>query len=445
MRKANGKAAAVVDSGTSAAAEAAGGQVASLWRSRQFMGLWAGQSVSQIGSAVTVFVLPLVAIQKLGAGPGDVGLMRGLAATAAILVAIPGGVLVDRRRKRRVMIACDLLTATALVSLPVAALLDVLRLAQLYVVAFVTGAVALVFGVAYHAYIPRLVPVAALKEANSKTAATEAVARVSGPPLGASLVSLFGAATTVLLDVVSCLVSAATIWRLTPAEGDRAGGERTKVDDAQGVWAQAKGGVRLVFANRTLTQTAVTTIGSMWAFAMFDAVLLYFMLTDLGVSTAVVGVVFAVGEAGGLLAALFVGKLMTWVGSARIMWLAVFLSAFAFLPVFAHGQQGAWLVAAFGALSAARFVIFDVAQYVYRQTVCPQESFGRITATIRLGIGISTALGAFLGGLVGAAFSARAALLVAAIVMCLASLPVLVSAELRRVRDIEELASIDVG
>lgn len=412
---------------------------ASLWRDRPFMGLWTGQTVSQVGSAVTVFVLPLLAIEELGAGPGELGVLRALFAFAAILVAVPGGVLVDRSRKRRVMIGCDLVMALSLVSLPVAAYLGVITLAQLYVVAFANGAFALVFGVAYHAYIPRLVARAQLKEANSKTAATEALARVSGPALGASLAAWIGAAITLLVDVVSYLISAVTTWLFTPVEADAREEEGAP---RPSMWSQARDGARLVVGNATLTQTAVTTIGSMMAFAMFDAVLLYFMLTDLGVSIAVVGVVFGIGEAGGLVAALFAGWLMAWVGSARVMRLVVLLSPVAFLPAVAVGSHGVYLIAAFGVVSSARFVVFDIAQYVYRQTVCPPDSFGRITATIRMGIAVSTVLGALLGGFLGDAFGSRAALAAAAVVTCVASMPVLFSSELRRVRDIENLASL---
>ena len=414
---------------------------ASLWRDRPFMALWTGQTVSQVGSAVTALVLPLMAIEELGAGPAQIGVLRAMFAFAAILAAVPGGVMVDRSRKRRVMIGCDLLMALSLVSLPVAAFLGVLSLAQVYLVAFANGAFALVFGVAYHAYIPSVVTRAQIKEANTKLAATEALARVSGPALGATLVAWIGAATTVLLDVVSYLVSAVTTWRGTPRE-DRARANEEDEAPRPSMWTQAREGARLVIGNTTLTQTAVTTIGSMMAFAMFDAVLLYFMLTDLGVSTGVVGVVFAIGEGGGLVAALFAGRFMNWVGGARVMWIAVLLSPVAFLPAVASGPSGVYLIAVFGLLSSARFVVFDIAQYVYRQTVCPPEALGRVTATIRMGIAVSTALGALLGGFLGDAFSPRTALVAAAIVTCMAGLPVLLSSELRRARDIEDLASL---
>lgn len=143
-------------------------ETTSLWHHRPFMALWAGQTTSQIGSALTVLVLPLLAIEKLGAGPGEIGILRATAAFAAIVAAVPSGVFVDRMRKRPVMVACDLIMAVSLLSVPVMAFAGILTMPYLYFVAFVNGVFALIFGIAYHAYVPSLVGRARLKEANAK-------------------------------------------------------------------------------------------------------------------------------------------------------------------------------------------------------------------------------------------------------------------------------------
>ena len=77
-----------------------------LWRHRDFMLLWSGQTVSEMGSAVTQLALPLTAVVILKASTLDVGLLTAAATLAFALIALPAGALVDRRPKRGIMIAC---------------------------------------------------------------------------------------------------------------------------------------------------------------------------------------------------------------------------------------------------------------------------------------------------------------------------------------------------
>src|SRR5689334_7119522 len=79
----------------------------SLWRHRDFMLLWTGQAVSEIGSAVTIVALPLVAVVLLHASPFQVGLLSAATTVCFLLVALPAGLIVDRVPKRRLMISCD--------------------------------------------------------------------------------------------------------------------------------------------------------------------------------------------------------------------------------------------------------------------------------------------------------------------------------------------------
>src|SRR5215218_1418722 len=111
----------------------------SLWRHADFMKLWAGQTVSELGSVVTRTAVPLVALLVLGAGPLEMALLIVAASLAVLLVGLFAGAWVDRLRRRPLLIWADAIRAVLLVSIPAAYLVGFLRIEQLYVVVFLEG------------------------------------------------------------------------------------------------------------------------------------------------------------------------------------------------------------------------------------------------------------------------------------------------------------------
>jgi hypothetical protein len=69
--------------------------------------LWSGQTVSEIGSQITVLALPLVAVVVLRASTFQIGLLSAAETSAYLLVSLPAGALVGRLGKRQVMLWCD--------------------------------------------------------------------------------------------------------------------------------------------------------------------------------------------------------------------------------------------------------------------------------------------------------------------------------------------------
>ncbi|HXX61082.1 MAG TPA: MFS transporter, partial [Candidatus Sulfotelmatobacter sp.] len=122
---------------------------ASLWRHADFMKLWAGQTVSELGSVVTRTAVPLVALLVLGAGPLEMALLVVSASLAVLLVGFFAGAWVDRLRRRPLLIGADAVRAVLLFSIPAAYLIGVLRIEQLYSVVFLEGCFGALFDAAY--------------------------------------------------------------------------------------------------------------------------------------------------------------------------------------------------------------------------------------------------------------------------------------------------------
>ena len=171
------------------------------------MKLWAGQTVSELGSVVTRTAVPLVALLVLGAGPLEMALIVVAGSLAVLLVGFFAGAWVDRLRRRPLLIWADLIRAVLLFSIPVAYLAGALRLEQLYVVVFLEGCLGSIFDAAYPAYVPSLIGVDRVVDGNSKLATSSSLAEIGGPGLAGGLVQAIGAPFAILVDAISFVVS----------------------------------------------------------------------------------------------------------------------------------------------------------------------------------------------------------------------------------------------
>ena len=215
------------------------GKQDSLWRHRDFMLLWGGQTVSEMGSSVTQLALPLTAVVLLKASTFEVALLTSAATAAFALIALPAGAIVDRHAKRGIMLACDAARVLIIGWVPLAWALGVLMLWQLYVVALAAGVATVFFDVSYQSYLPVLLKPENLMDGNGKLGATQAFAQFTGPGLGGGLVGAVGAATAMWADAISYVVSVASLFGIRtreqrrrasagapqPAGGDRRGPE----------------------------------------------------------------------------------------------------------------------------------------------------------------------------------------------------------------------------
>jgi len=408
-----------------------------LWRHADFLKLWAGQTVSEIGSRITREGLPLAAVLTLGATPAQMGLLAAIGSVPVLLLGLVAGVWVDRLRRRPILIAADLGRAALLITIPIAALLGALTIGHLYLVAALAGILTLFFDVAYQSYLPSLVERENIVEGNSKLALSGSIAEFAGPTLAGFLVQTLTAPIAILFDALSFLVSVVSVALIRKSEPPP-----VPAPGRKDMGREAVEGLRVVLDNPVLRAFAGRS-GTASFFGDFLAGLYgLYAIRVLGLGPATLGIIIAMGGAGDFLGALLAGRVVRRIGLGPTIIAASVLSGFiGFLLPLAGGPPivaAAFLVAGQLWGDMAR-TVYDINAVSLRQVITPDHLLGRTNASMRLleaGIG---PIGALVGGILGEVIGVRQAVFISVLGSLFASLW-LVFSPVRRLRAQSSLA-----
>jgi MFS family permease len=400
-----------------------------LLRQHDFRLLWIGETTSSLGSSVTSVALPLVALTTLHAGVIAVSLLSAAAWLPWLLIGLPAGAWVDRTRRRPVMMACDAVSLLLFASIPVATWAGVLTMAQLLLVALLTGVAKVFFATAYRAYLPSLVEAHDLVEGNSRLQGSESAAQMAGPGLGGLLAQAFGAANGLIADAISFLVSVVCL------RGIQAREPRVEVR-RRALRQEIAEGMRLVARDRLLRVFMIFGGAANLVLTGYGAITVVFLVRGVGVSSGTAGLLIAAGSAGGVLGALFAPRLARRIGSARALLVGkVATTPFGLLiPLTGPGWRlGFFLVGSIGLVAGV--VAGNVISGGFMQAYCPARLMGRITTSIQVVNFGAIPVGAVLGGLLASAVGFQPALWILFGSFVLASL-ILLAAPVRGERDL---------
>ncbi|MDB5419512.1 MAG: hypothetical protein JWP50_2931 [Phenylobacterium sp.] len=384
-----------------------------LWRQVDFRRLWAAQAVSDFGARITREGLPMMAVLALAASPAQLGLLAALAGAPALLVGLSAGGLVDRSRRRTLLIAADLVRAAVLVTLPLAAWLRVLGLGQVFAAAALVAAASSLFDIADHAYLPGLVGRDRLTEANARISATESVAEMGGPALAGLLFQWLTAPFAVAVNAATYLVSAAFLARIASRESLPEPQPRARR------WLDGvRTGAAAAWREPVVRPLLGLAIGSSLFGGIFSALYIVFALRTLGLTPALLGITIATGGVGALAGSLMAQPLARAIGPGpAILASALAASASALLiPLSPPGVLPAMTSLIAAQLLGDSFgVVTLILAVSLRQSRLPGELLGRTGAAFQAAAGAAAVAGALGGGLLGQALGVRTALLVAAV------------------------------
>ena len=406
-----------------------------LLRDHDFRLLFTADTISQIGTQVTILALPLVAVLTLDATALQVGVLAACETAAFLLVGLPAGALVDRLRRRGAMIVADLLRAVLLASVPLAWYLDRLQMPQLYVVGLLCGVCTVFFDVAYQSYLPFLVGKEHLVEGNARLEMVRSTSQIGGPTVAGGLVRFLGGPLAIATDAASYLVSALALWRIRRIEPLPA-----RKPDAH-LGREILEGLRFVLGNRLLRAISMCTGTSNFFGSIFNAMLIIYLARDLALSPAVIGLFFSVTGLGALAGAFLVGPAVRWFGQGPAMWISILVGSLGmlFMP-FARADWRLWLAGAGYVVFGISVVVYNVTQVSFRQTITPDDLLGRMNATMRFIVWGTLPVGGLVGGLLGTAVGVHETIWVACAGMLVSVVPLVLS-PLRKLRELTSAPS----
>jgi MFS family permease len=368
-----------------------------------------GQTVSLLGDQVSLIALPLTAVLALHATPGQMGALTTAYLIPNLIFSLHAGVWVDRHGgRRKTMIWTDIGRGLFMLTIPLAYAIGHLSWPQLYVVAFVTGALSVFFYVAYGGFFQVIVDREDYVTANSLIHGSRAFSFLAGTSLGGILVQLFKGPYALLLDGFSFLWSAFFLGRIDAEEPPGV------PSDEGGVMT----GMRWIRRNPIIRAEllGVATI-NLFNFMFFALFLLYATRT-LHVKPAVIGIVLGVASVGTLAASFVAGPISRRIGIGPTFIIGCFLfTAPLILVPAAAGPH--WLVIGFlfvsEFLSGAGVMLLDIMAGTISAGIMPVRLRSRISgAFMVVNYGVRP-LGTTIAGILGTAIGIRETLWIATV------------------------------
>jgi MFS family permease len=395
-----------------------------------FWRYWTASTVSNVGDAISAVALPLTAVTVLHASSFQVSLVTAATYVAWVVIGLPAGVIVHRLPLRATQVAMDLVRAAVLASVPLAAWAHVLSMAQLVVVALLVSLASVVFDVGNSTFMVSVVSKAEFTRRNSFTSGTFSVTQMAGPSLGGVLVRLVGAASAVMFDVASYVVSAAVLSRLPRVTVGSAAPELAARRAIREGW-------RYVVRHPVIRPCVAMAAGVNFVCGGLMALTPLYLVRTVHAPLSIVGVLIATEGLGSLLGASATPRLAARIGSARSLVAASAAGCLlALLMPLSFPGPGLVLFGAGNAGFAAGVVILSVLTRTHRQQTTPPGLLSRVMATVRFVSWGVIPVGALLAGALATGLGVHKALWI----FCLLPLAVPVIAQHSTVGRVRDLA-----
>jgi len=391
-----------------------------LWRNDRFLRLWFGITVSSVGTYLSIFALPTIAITLLHAQPYQIGILGAAEFIAAPFVGFLAGGFVDRHPTRLISVIADFARVATLASIPIAFATHNLTLWQLYAVSGVNGGLSALFGAGILRLYRVVVRREDLVEASIKLSASQAIGELGGPSLAGVLITRVGAPLAIVADAVSYLVSGLMILSL-PGHNMSA---TPRPFDGHATWkTDATDGIRFIRSRPMLWRLLVATSILNFTFQMTMANWLVFAYGRLGQTPETVGLLTGLGELGAFLGIVLALPLARGIGTGWMLIIATLIGTLArcLIPLTLLGNPRMVIFASMFATGLSTTFLILTSSSLW-QSLTPIELLGRVSAARYAVLTASIALGLLIGGALGSAIGVLPVLIIGAALTPLSAL-----------------------
>ncbi|GCE22400.1 MFS transporter [Dictyobacter kobayashii] len=358
-----------------------------------FWKYWTGQTISNLGSSVTMFALPLLVYTISGSA-----LSLGISSAANMLPYLLFGLLLgawaDRVDRKRLMIFVDIARAVVISTIPLAAAFGLLSVWWIYAVGFVSSTLSICFDAGEFAAIPSLVDQSDLVTANGRIQASYSAASILGPVLAGILVAFVPLVGLIFLDAFSFLLSALSIALVAISFNS----QREEASERKHIARDVIEGLRYVWGHPVLRNISLMMALVNFVSATQGAQLVLFAKERLHASDTQVGFLYTAGSVGVVVLALLAGRLRKrWpfskVALIALMCDGLFIFALSFTRWF-------WLALIFVGLLQGCGILFNINTGSLRQAIVPNHMLGRVMSIASVLAWSAIPLGALLGGVI---------------------------------------------
>jgi MFS family permease len=355
-----------------------------------FWTFFAGQTISSLGNAVTLFAFPLL-VYKLTGSALNLGLTAAVAFVPYLLFGLPLGAWVDRVDRRRLMIVTDLLRAAVIGAIPLIAALDTLSIWHVYLAAFLASTLGIAFDAAQFAAIPSLVGTGDLVTANGRIQASYSAAAVLGPPIAGFLVTRTSAEFTLTVDAASFVVSAFSIALIRRTFNTDDPSKRTT-----SIRRDIVEGLRYVLGHPVLRNISLMMALINFVGSTTGAQLVLFAKEQFGASDQQISWLFSAGSAGVIALSLAAGPLRRRYPFSRVALSALVLDGLLTVLFAAVGSY--WLALPIWAAISGCGILFNINTGSLRQAIVPNHLLGRVISIAGVLAWSAIPLGTLAGG-----------------------------------------------
>ena len=359
--------------------------------SSDFWKYWTGQTISNLGSSVTMFALPLL-VYKLTGSSINLGISGAAEFLPYLLFGLILGAWTDRVNRKRMMIFTDIGRAAIVATIPLLALVGTLPVWWIYIVGFIHSTLTICFESGQFAAIPSLVRQDDLVTANGRIQASYSAAQIAGPILAGLLVLRVPLSSLMLIDAFSFLVSSLSIALVRINFNVRKGEEQKKTS----IRSDVIEGLRYVLSHPVLRNISIMMAIVNFVSTASYAQLVLFAKVRLSASDAQVSLLFSAASLGVVIMGLLAGPLRKrW--SFSTVALGALMSEGLLVVIFAQ-MRWYWAAAFIWMLAGGLGILFNINTGSLRQAIVPNHMLGRVISIASVLAWSAIPLGSLLGG-----------------------------------------------